>query len=372
MNAATTATASTPASPSPPDTAISVSGLVKTFGRTRALDGLDLKVATGEVHGFLGPNGAGKSTTLRVLLGLLRADTGTARLLGADPWADAVALHQRLAYVPGDVELWPNLTGGEAIDLLARLRGGIDQGRRAELIERFDLDPTKKGRTYSKGNRQKVAIIAALASDAELLLLDEPTAGLDPLMEVVFQDVILQAKAAGRTVLLSSHILSQVEKLCDRVSIIRLGKIVQSGTLSEMRHLTRTTIEAETVPRPPDGEDPGARLTGLGALPGVHNLRTEGNRVHFAVDGAHLDAAVRYLSALGVRSLVSHPPTLEELMLRHYGDELAANGHGHEPGREQGHEPGHGHGVDGIEAGPAAEGTDRADGDKGDAEATTR
>ncbi|WP_344530983.1 ABC transporter ATP-binding protein [Streptomyces albiaxialis] len=299
-------------------TAISVSGLVKTFGRTRALDGLDLDVRAGEVHGFLGPNGAGKSTTLRVLLGLLRADAGKATLLGRDPWDDAVELHQRLAYVPGDVELWPNLTGGEAIDLLARLRGGIDSGRRDELIERFDLDPTKKGRTYSKGNRQKVAIIAALASDAELLLLDEPTAGLDPLMEVIFQDVIMRAKNEGRTVLLSSHILAQVEKLCDRVSIIRLGKIVQSGTLSEMRHLTRTTIEAETD-RP---------VEGLDALPGVHNVRTDAGRVHFAVDGAHLDEAVRHLSALGIRSLTSHPPTLEELMLRHYGDELTANGHG--------------------------------------------
>ncbi|MCH6161238.1 ABC transporter ATP-binding protein [Streptomyces marispadix] len=299
-------------------TAISVSGLVKTFGWLRALDGLDLEVRTGEVHGFLGPNGAGKSTTIRVLLGLLRADAGNARLLGHDPWEDAVSLHRRLAYVPGDVELWPALTGGEAIDLLARLRGGLDTARRDELIERFDLDPTKKGRTYSKGNRQKVAIIAALASDAELLLLDEPTAGLDPLMEVVFQDVIFQAKAAGKTVLLSSHILAQVEKLADRVSIIRLGKIVQSGTLSDMRHLTRTTIEAETE-RP---------VAGLDALPGVHNVRTDAGRVHFAVDGAHLDGAVRHLSTLGIRSLTSHPPTLEELMLRHYGDELAANGHG--------------------------------------------
>ncbi|QPP07917.1 ABC transporter ATP-binding protein [Streptomyces bathyalis] len=298
-------------------TAISVTGLVKTFGRVRALDGLDLEVRTGEVHGFLGPNGAGKSTTIRVLLGLLRADAGTARLLGHDPWDDAVTLHRRLAYVPGDVELWPGLTGGEAIDLLARLRGGLDTARRDELIERFDLDPTKKGRTYSKGNRQKVAIIAALASDAELLLLDEPTAGLDPLMEVVFQDVVFQAKAAGKTVLLSSHILAQVEKLADRVSIIRLGRIVQSGTLSDMRHLTRTTIEAETE-RP---------VTGLEALPGVHDVRTDDARVHFAVDGAHLDEAVRHLSGLGVRSLTSHPPTLEELMLRHYGDELAANGH---------------------------------------------
>src|SRR5918992_1768703 len=225
------------------ENAISISGLVKSFGSVRALDGLDLTVATGEVHGFLGPNGAGKSTTIRVLLGLLRATAGEVRLLGGDPWTDAVALHRRLAYVSGDVSLWPNLTGGEAIDLLGRLRGGLDQARRAELIERFDLDPTKKGRTYSKGNRQKVALVAALASDVDLLLLDEPTAGLDPLMEVIFQDVITQAKADGKTVLLSSHILAQVEKLADRVSIIRLGRVVQSGTLSEMRHLTRTTIE---------------------------------------------------------------------------------------------------------------------------------
>jgi ABC-2 type transport system ATP-binding protein len=298
--------------------AITVSGLDKSFGRTRALDGLDLAVETGEVHGFLGPNGAGKSTTIRVLLGLLRADSGAAQMLGKDPWHDAVELHRRLAYVPGDVELWPGLTGGEAIDLLSRLRGGIDKRRRDELVERFDLDPTKKGRAYSKGNRQKVAIVAALASDADLLLLDEPTAGLDPLMEVVFQDVISEAKAAGRTVLLSSHILAQVEKLADRVSIIRQGRTVQSGTLSEMRHLTRTTVEAETA-RP---------VTGLAELPGVHDLETDSGRVRFAVDGNQLDGAIRRLSEFGVRSLVSHPPTLEELMLRHYGDELGANGHG--------------------------------------------
>ncbi|MGA5439744.1 ATP-binding cassette domain-containing protein [Streptomyces griseoincarnatus] len=301
--------------------AISVSGLRKSFGRTHALDGLDLTVGTGEVHGFLGPNGAGKSTTIRVLLGLLRADSGTAEVLGQDPWRDAVALHRRIAYVPGDVELWPGLTGGEAIDLLARLRGGLDERRRAELVERFDLDPTKKGRAYSKGNRQKVAIVAALASDAELLLLDEPTAGLDPLMEVVFQDVIAEAKAAGRTVLLSSHILAQVEKLADRVSIVRQGRTVQSGTLGELRHLTRTTVEAETE-RP---------ATALARLPGVHDLRTVDEatgRIRFTVDGARVGAAVRALTDLGVRSLVSHPPTLEELMLRHYGDELAANGHG--------------------------------------------
>ncbi|HET6634606.1 MAG TPA: ABC transporter ATP-binding protein [Streptomyces sp.] len=302
-------------------TALSVSGLVKTFGRTRALDGLDLRVGTGEVHGFLGPNGDGKSTTIRILLGLLRADEGAAQLLGHDPWREAVALHRRLAYVPGDVELWPGLTGGEAVDLLGRLRGGLDVRRRDELLERFQLDPTKKGRTYSKGNRQKVAIVAALASDAELLLLDEPTAGLDPLMEVVFQDVISQAKADGKTVLLSSHILAQVEKLCDRVSIIRKGRVVQSGTLGEMRHLTRTEIEAETE-RPVDA---------LETLPGVHEVRRaddDPRRVRFAVDGAHLDGAVRALSTAGLRSLTSHPPTLEVLMLRHYGDELAAAGNG--------------------------------------------
>ncbi|OCC11301.1 ABC transporter ATP-binding protein [Streptomyces sp. PTY087I2] len=290
--------------------AITAVGLHKSFGRTQALDGLDLVVEPGEVHGFLGPNGAGKSTTIRVLLGLLRTDSGEARLLGRDPWKEAVELHRRLAYVPGDVELWPQLTGGEAIDLLSKLRGGLDRRRRDELIERFDLDPAKKGRAYSKGNRQKVAIVAALASDAELLLLDEPTAGLDPLMEAVFQDVILQAKAAGRTVLLSSHILAQVEKLCDRVSIVRQGRTVQSGTLSEMRHLTRTTVEAETE-RP---------VTGLEDLPGVHALEVRDGRVRFAVDGGHLDTAIHRLGESGIRLLISHPPTLEELMLRHYGD----------------------------------------------------
>jgi ABC-2 type transport system ATP-binding protein len=309
-------------------TAIATSGLVKTFGSTRALDGLDLTVETGEVHGFLGPNGAGKSTTIRLLLGLLRADSGWVEVLGGDPWHSAVALHYRLAYVPGDVELWPNLSGGEAIDLLGRLRGGLNPARRAELIERFDLDPTKKGRTYSKGNRQKVATVAALASDAELLLLDEPTAGLDPLMEVVFQDVINQMKAEGRTVLLSSHILAQVEKLADKVSIIRQGQIVQSGTLTEMRHMTRTTIEADTS-RP---------VVGLERMPGIHDLETADGRVRFAVDGEYLDDAVRALSQFEIRSLTSHPPTLEELMLRHYGDELATagNGDGERPGNGNG------------------------------------
>jgi ABC-2 type transport system ATP-binding protein len=297
-------------------TAISISGLVKTFGPTRALDGLDLEVRTGEVHGFLGPNGAGKTTTIRVLLGLLRADAGRAELLGGDPWRDATALHRRLAYVPGDVTLWPNLSGGEVIDLLGRLRGGLDPKRRADLLARFDLDPRKKARTYSKGNRQKVALIAALASDVELLLLDEPTAGLDPLMEASFREVIADERHSGRTVLLSSHILAEVEALCDRVSIIRAGRVVESGTLADLRHLTRTSVSAELA-SPADG---------LRELPGVHNLVAEGTRVQFQVDNQALDEALRRLTSVGVRSLTSQPPTLEELFLRHYqADQVVAH-----------------------------------------------
>lgn len=292
---------------------IHIEGLVKTFGTTCALDGLDLTVEAGEVHGFLGPNGSGKTTTIRVLLGLLRADAGQALLFDRDPWHDAVELHRRLAYVPGDVNLWPRLSGGEVIDLLSRLRGDVDPRRRADLLERFELDPTKKARTYSKGNRQKVALVAALASSAELLVLDEPTAGLDPIMEAVFQDCIREIKTEGRTVLLSSHILAEVEALCDRVSIIRAGRTVQTGTLAEMRHLTRTAITADTVEEP----------RGLDALAGVHGLTVDNHRARFDVDTDHLDDALRALSALGLRSLTSQPPTLEELFLRHYGDELA-------------------------------------------------
>jgi ABC-2 type transport system ATP-binding protein len=276
-------------------TAISISGLEKRFGPTRALDGLDLEVRTGEVHGFLGPNGAGKTTTLRVLLGLLRADAGRAELLGGDPWRDAVSLHRRLAYVPGDVSLWPSLSGGEVIDLLGRLRGGLDPRRRADLLERFDLDPRKKARTYSKGNRQKVALIAALAADVELLLLDEPTSGLDPLMEARFREVIDDERHSGRTVLLSSHILAEAEALCDRVSIVR------------------ASIQAELA-GPPDG---------LAGLAGVHDLQVDGTRVRCQVDSAQLDEVLRHLSAAGVRSLTSRPPTLEELFLRHYQAEEA-------------------------------------------------
>ncbi|WP_075661373.1 ABC transporter ATP-binding protein [Streptomyces acidiscabies] len=297
-----------------PGPAIEVSGLHKSFGRTHALDGLHLRVETGEVHGFLGPNGAGKSTAIRVLLGLLRADSGTARILGHDPWKDAVEVHRRIAYVPGDVTLWRNLSGGEVIDLYGRLRGGpLDPRRRADLVDRFELDPTKKGRTYSKGNRQKVALVAAFASDVDLLILDEPTSGLDPLMEEVFRDCVREERERGRTVLLSSHILSEVEELCDRVSIIRQGRTVETGSLAELRHLTRTSIRAELAA--PPGE--------LGDLPGVHDLDVQGTRVRLQVETGELDAVLRKLNESGVRSLTSTPPTLEELFLRHYQREEA-------------------------------------------------
>jgi len=294
------------------DDVLAISGLVKAFGTTRALDGLDLTVRRGEVHGFLGPNGAGKSTTLRVVLGLLRADSGTVRLFDGDPWRDAARLHRRLAYVPGDVNLWPGLTGGEVIDLLGRLRGGVDETRRRTLIERFELDPTKKGRAYSKGNRQKVALVAALASDVDLLLLDEPTSGLDPLMESVFQECIDEFKEAGGSVLLSSHILAEVERLGDRVSIIRAGRVVESGTLAELRHLTRTSLRGE-LERP---------ATGLDRLAGLHDLVVEGDRFAFQVDSDRLGDALATLGQFGIRTLTSSPPTLEELFLRHYGDRV--------------------------------------------------
>jgi len=292
--------------------AIDVKNLVKKFGNFKALDGLELAVRKGEVHGLLGPNGAGKSTTIRVLLGLLDKTSGSAQLLGGDPKKDAVTLHRRLAYVPGDVNLWPNLSGGESIDLLGALRGGLDKERRAMLLDRFQLDPRKKFRTYSKGNRQKVALIAALASDVDLYILDEPTSGLDPLMEAVFQECIKELKKADKTILLSSHILAEVEALCDRVTIIREGRTVQSGTLDDLRHLHRTTVKAHV-------EHPATKSL----FKDVHNLEVndKGRYVQFEVDSHRLDAALEALTKLNVRSLTSHPPTLEELFLSHYDND---------------------------------------------------
>jgi len=271
------------------------------------------------VHGFLGPNGAGKSTTIRVLLGLLRADGGAVRLLGGDPWRDVVALHRRLAYVPGDVSLWPGMTGGEAIDLLGALRGGLDERRRAELVERFELDPTKRGRQYSKGNRQKVALVAALAADVRLLVLDEPTSGLDPLMEAEFQRCVREAVADGRTVLLSSHVLAEVEALCDRVTIIRNGAAVRSGTLDDLRGLTRTAVRLRL-------RDPDGALAALGAVPGVHDPARADGHLRLDVDAAALDTLLAMLPRFGVQGVTAHPPTLEDLFLREYGDDPARVG----------------------------------------------
>jgi ABC-2 type transport system ATP-binding protein len=291
--------------------AIEIQGLTKNFGQVRALDGLDLTVREGEVHGFLGPNGAGKSTTIRILLGLVRADGGTARLLGGDPWRDAVDLHRQIAYVPGDVTLWPGLTGGQTIDLLARMRGGIDAARRAELIERFDLDPHKKARTYSKGNRQKVSLVSAFSSNARLLLLDEPSSGLDPLMENVFQRCVTEARDRGVTVLLSSHILAETEVLCERVTIIRAGKTIETGTLESLRHLSRISIKAEML------RDPGD----LSRIKGVEDVSFEGRTLHAQVDSDSIGELIRVLGNAGVGNLISQPPTLEDLFLRHYGSE---------------------------------------------------
>jgi ABC-2 type transport system ATP-binding protein len=300
--------------------AIQVTDLHKRFGTTVALDGLDLEVAPGEIHGFLGPNGAGKSTTIRILLGLLRSDSGSASLLGENPWQDVETLHRRLAYVPGDVALWPNLTGGQVIDLLGNLRGGLNEKRRAELLERFDLDPTKKGRSYSKGNRQKVALVAALASDVELLLLDEPTAGLDPLMEAVFKDTARERRDEGVTILLSSHILSEVESLCDRVSIIRDGRNVESGSLAQLRHLARTTVDA-TLAQPITADE-------LATVPGLDDIGLTDHHVVCTVESTHLGQLLEVLGRHGIRSLTSAPPTLEQLFMAQYGSSPSGFGRG--------------------------------------------
>ena len=287
--------------------------LTKHYGRVHALDGLDLRVDQGQVHGFLGPNGAGKSTAIRILLGLARATDGEARVFDREPWRDAVDLHRRIAAVPGDVSIWPNLSGGEAIDFLARLRGADTRdaayrGARERLLDVFQLDPRKKGRAYSKGNRQKVALVAAFAVPADLYILDEPTSGLDPLMEVVFREEILRVRDAGATVLLSSHILSEVEQLCDRVSIIRAGRIVESGTLAHLRHLTRTEVSFEA-----------SGIDAASAVPGAHDPRLQDGRLFFTVDSDAVAAALPAIAATGATGLRVAPPSLEELFLRHYG-----------------------------------------------------
>ncbi|WP_312813561.1 ABC transporter ATP-binding protein [Sedimentibacter sp.] len=285
--------------------------LTKSYGRQEALRGVDLTVKQGEVYGFIGPNGSGKSTTIRILLGMLRKSGGEARLLGGDPWADAVELHRRIAYVPGDVTLWPNLTGGEVINLLNRLGGKANTSRIKELLDRFQLDPKKRCRSYSKGNRQKVALVAALSSDAELLILDEPTSGLDPLMEQIFQECIFELKKQGKTVFLSSHILAEVEALCDRVGIIRQGEIVEEGTLEELRHLTRTTVTVEL-----------AKSMSLNQLQGIHDISRKEEKWRFSVDVNAMDKVINAIAPMGIKSLTVEPSTLEELFIRHYGDDV--------------------------------------------------
>ncbi|MGM0875686.1 MAG: ATP-binding cassette domain-containing protein [Bacillota bacterium] len=289
-------------------TILKTTNLTKKFGNFTALNGVNMEVNSGEVYGFIGPNGAGKSTTIRILLGILKASEGEATIFGKDAWKDAVEIHKRIAYVPGDVNLWPNLTGGEVIDLFMKLRGTNNKSRREELIQKFNLDPSKKCRTYSKGNRQKVALIAAFSSDADLYILDEPTSGLDPLMEKVFQDCVMDAKIAGKSVLLSSHILSEVERLCDKVGIIRQGKMIETGTLNELRHLTRTKLLVET-------KQP---ITALGDIKGVHDIEVKDQALSFQVDAEEIDAVMQYICQFGLVKLEGSPPTLEDLFMRHY------------------------------------------------------
>ena len=291
---------------------IRVNNLTKRFGNFTALNGVNLEVNKGEIYGFIGPNGAGKTTTIRIILGILKATQGEVKIFGKDAWKDAVEIHKNLAYVPGDVNLWPNLTGGEVIDLFVKLRGSNNKNRREELIERFGLDPSKKCRTYSKGNRQKVALIAAFASDADLYILDEPTSGLDPLMERVFQECVMEVKEEGKSVLLSSHILSEVEKLCDKVSIIRQGKIIESGSLDELRHLTRTSMVIKTK----------ETIKDLNQLKGIHDIEEKDNTLYFQVDTEELDNVMKYISQFGIIKLESAPPTLEDLFMRHYKGEV--------------------------------------------------
>ncbi|MBB6450946.1 ABC-2 type transport system ATP-binding protein [Geomicrobium halophilum] len=297
---------------------LNVNHLTKRFGKFTALEGVNIEINEGEIYGFIGPNGAGKSTTIRVLLGILKASEGEVKIFGKDAWSDAVDVHKRIAYVPGDVNLWPNLTGGEVIDLFLKLRGRSHTSRKEELIKKFDFDPTKKCRTYSKGNRQKVALIAAFAMEADLYILDEPTSGLDPLMEQVFQECVIDVKNKGKSVLLSSHILSEVEKLCDRVGIIRQGKMIETGTLNELRHLTRTNIHVET-------NEP---ITSLNEFKGIHDIQEQGLALSFQVDAEELDHVIRHVSQFGIVKLESMPPTLEDLFMRHYENKDEGNAGG--------------------------------------------
>ena len=287
---------------------VEVRELTKKFGSFTALDQVELTMDAGEICGFIGPNGAGKSTTIRVLLGMLKPTSGTVKIFGLDAWKDAVQIHKKVAYVPGDANLWPNLTGGEVIDLFLKMRGNGSPSKKEELLKRFELDPTKKCRTYSKGNRQKIALISAFASDADLYILDEPTSGLDPLMERIFQECVLEVKAEGKSVLLSSHILSEVEKLCDKIAIIRQGKIIETGTLSEMRHLTRTKLTIKTK----------ETIPALQEMKGIHNLEQSDSEFVFQVDTEELGNIIQYISTFGIEKLESAPPTLEDLFMRHY------------------------------------------------------
>lgn len=295
---------------------VEVKGLTKKFGKFTALNQIELTLNEGEIYGFIGPNGAGKSTTIRVLLGLLKPTEGQVTIFGKDAWHDSVEIHKRVAYIPGEANLWPNLTGGQVIDLFLKMRGNVNAEKRDELIQRFDLDPSKKCRTYSKGNRQKIALISAFASEADLYILDEPTAGLDPLMERIFQECILKVKKQGKSVLLSSHILSEVEKLCDRVAIIREGEIIEKGSLTELRHLTRTKFTVETE----------KELTELTTLKGVHDAYQNDTGWEFQVDTEHMAETMAYISKCGIMKLESTAPTLEDLFMRHYEGKTSRKG----------------------------------------------
>lgn len=290
------------------DKLVEVKGLQKNFGQFQALKDVFFEVNAGEVLGYIGPNGAGKSTTIRILLGIIRATQGKVQIFGKDVWQDSIEIHKKIAYVPGDVYLWPNLSGGETIDLFLKLHGAINQEKRDQLIKKFDLNPKKKVRSYSKGNRQKIALIAALATEAELYIFDEPTSGLDPLMEAVFQEEVKALKAAGKAIILSSHILSEVEKLADRVAVIRKGEIVETGTLDDLRHLTRYQYKVETE----------QETVGLKELSSVHDLQIKENEATFQADSDAIDEILKTLLLYGVKKLEATPPTLEDLFMRHY------------------------------------------------------